>query len=296
MVADYLRRLDTDDAIIMDVYAESQALIEILSNKDLKTPHFDRFLNGLKDDEDSGNIEYHFESHHIILQQSSKPLRKNRDAQKKTDLVRTEAKKIKGKVIKNLIDNISEQSQKGTIIEYASAFNLSFKCDKETRVKNVKELFSIYGTAKTHTVKNDDACTEALPGYKIEIEYEPKLQCTETEIIESFDEIWPKLNILWLSFKKTKPEKNVTKRFWIKVLELYSIDFPNLAELIMILLAISPGTGPLERSYSKLAKTCFKDRARISADTLETLYLLCCLQIKNGDDELFKKVRDALQK
>ena len=52
----------------------------------------------------------------------------------------------------------------------------------------------------------------------------------------------------------------------------------------MILLSISPGTGTLERSYSKLTKTCYKDCACISAETLELLHLLCTLQIKNDDD------------
>ena len=88
----------------------------------------------------------------------------------------------------------------------------------------------------------------------------------------------------------------MSRRFWKKVLEEYSIDFPNICELILILLAISPGTGPLERSYSKLAKTCYKDRAKLSSDTLEVLYLLCTLQVKNHDDELVKKVRERLQR
>ena len=73
-----------------------------------------------------------------------------------------------------------------------------------------------------------------------------------------------------LPIKDTKPKSNITKRFWMAILEEYSIDFPNIAELILILLSISPETGPLE-SYSKLTKSCYKDRAQISAKTLEVL-------------------------
>ena len=80
------------------------------------------------------------------------------------------------------------------------------------------------------------------------------------------------------------------------MLEEYSLDFPHISELILILLSISPGTGPLERSYSKLGKTCYKDRARISSGTLEVLYLLCTLQVVNHDDEFFSKVREYLQR
>ena len=37
-------------------------------------------------------------------------------------------------------------------------------------------------------------------------------------------------------------------------------------------------TGPLERSYSKLAKTCYKDRNRLLSTHLESLYLLSVLK------------------
>ena len=156
----------------------------------------------------------------------------------------------------------------------------------------MRKLHSMYGTTYSHNV-TDSAC---LPEYEIEIKYPAKLKCSESELVEEFNKIWPVLNRLWLSFKNTLPRLNVTKRFWMKVLEEYSVDFSNIAELVLILLAISPGTGPLERSYSKLAKTCYKDRAKISSDTLEVLYLLCTLQIVNHDDELFAKVREYLQR
>ena len=92
--------------------------------------------------------------------------------------------------------------------------------------------------------------------------------------MEEFDKIWHVLNKSWLKFKDTKPKSNTEKSFWIKILEEYSIDFPNIAGVILILLSISPGTDLLERSYSKLMKTCCKDRAGISTETLEILCLL----------------------
>ena len=39
----------------------------------------------------------------------------------------------------------------------------------------------------------------------------------------------------------------------------YMIQYPNIYELIAML-SVSPATGPLERSYAKLAKICYKDR------------------------------------
>ena len=60
------------------------------------------------------------------------------------------------------------------------------------------------------------------------------------------------------------------------------------------MLAITPGTGPLERSFSKLAKICYKDRNRLLSKNLELAYLLSCLNI-TADNALFEKARNILQ-
>ena len=97
----------------------------------------------------------------------------------------------------------------------------------------------------------------------------------------------------WLKFKDTKPSSSVSKGF-STILEEHSISYPNLAALILIILAISPGSGPLERSFSKPAKICYKDRGCISSTVLETLYLLSTLSINEKDDGLFQKAREFL--
>ena len=45
-----------------------------------------------------------------------------------------------------------------------------------------------------------------------------------------------------------------------------------------ILLASASTTGPLELSYSKLAKICRKDRSKVLVENLETFYLLSSLK------------------
>ena len=64
---------------------------------------------------------------------------------------------------------------------------------------------------------------------------------------------------------------------WVHFVEVYCIEYSNLTDLILIFLSISPGTGPLETSYAKLAKICYKERCNIPADVLEILYLLAKL-------------------
>ena len=44
------------------------------------------------------------------------------------------------------------------------------------------------------------------------------------------------------------------------MLEQYAYLATEFFELINIVVSISPGTGPLERSYSKLERICKKDR------------------------------------
>lgn len=120
-----------------------------------------------------------------------------------------------------------------------------------------------------------------------------KLRCTtwlhnqdnitcKTKLLGKFDKIWCVLNKLWLKLKDTKPKNNTTTSFWMKILEEYLIEFPNIAELILIVLSISPTTSLLERRYSKLTKKwslCF-------CWDHDILYLLCTLQIID-DNELF---------
>lgn len=65
--------------------------------------------------------------------------------------------------------------------------------------------------------------------------------------------------------------------FFEHILSNHTITHPDVTELLRILIAVAPSTGPLERSYSKLAKICYKDRNQILSENLEVLYLLSAL-------------------
>ena len=43
MISDYLQKLDTDGAVIMDVFGLSKKFVHVI--QELKTPFFDQFLN-----------------------------------------------------------------------------------------------------------------------------------------------------------------------------------------------------------------------------------------------------------
>ena len=75
MISDYLRKLDTDDVVIMDVLGFPKKFGHVI--QELKTPLFDQYLNGLQEDE-FGNIQYQSESGHlIILHYSARPVRRS---------------------------------------------------------------------------------------------------------------------------------------------------------------------------------------------------------------------------
>ena len=99
------------------------------------------------------------------------------------------------------------------------------------------------------------------------------------------------LNLNDLKYRADK--KKGCRDFFYHILSTYEIQYPKLCELIVILLAFSPSTGPLERSYSKLGKICYKDRNRMSDINIETLYLLAVLQI--NDTDFFPKIRELLE-
>ena len=73
----------------------------------------------------------------------------------KIELINEENKELKGRIIANLIEIVEDQGQKGTIAEFASAFDLLRKCDKATRISYIKELHLIYGNEYLHELKED---------------------------------------------------------------------------------------------------------------------------------------------
>ena len=89
-------------------------------------------------------------------------------------------------IINNLQENVANQSQTESVVEFASAFDLSHRCEKNVQVDQVKKLYSLYGEEYNHLVEND-TCSDALPGYTIKITYPAKLKSTLSKLLEEFD-------------------------------------------------------------------------------------------------------------
>ena len=74
------------------------------------------------------------------------------------------------------MDNIADQSQTGTVIEYASLFNFNNPIDTEKRIEYLKELHAIYCVSYNHTVtqNEDDKFDFRKHIMTIRIKYEAK--------------------------------------------------------------------------------------------------------------------------
>ena len=83
-------------------------------------------MGGLSED-NYGNVKYEIfdekdNKNTITLNHQHRPSRRSMS---KTELINEESKELKGRIIANLIENVEDQSQKETIVEFASAFDLS---------------------------------------------------------------------------------------------------------------------------------------------------------------------------
>ena len=141
-IGSFLRKLDTDDALLIEVFTESERIVEALEN--FKTPLNDLFLAGLTEDV-NGNILFtkvdsSGEEHTITLQASSRP---TRNVESKLEKITKECRDVKKKIVDNLIGNIKDQNQKNTIVEFASSFDFTRKCNKDARIECLKQLYKL---------------------------------------------------------------------------------------------------------------------------------------------------------
>ena len=84
--------------------------------------------------DDHGNLSavvvVNDEVHDISLNFTHHPMR---GGGHRLQILKNEAESIKRKLVDNLVKNINDQNQAGTLFEYTSAFNLHHKIDVEER-------------------------------------------------------------------------------------------------------------------------------------------------------------------
>ena len=103
---------------------------------EFKTTLLNKFLNGLDKDE-NGNLICNLKTpsgnqHKIKLNYSHCPVRRQEAVLSKVDQTKEAAQLLKEKNVTNLVDNIDDQSQTSTVVEYASLFDFNNPIDLET--------------------------------------------------------------------------------------------------------------------------------------------------------------------
>ena len=172
-------------------------------------------------------------------------------------------------MIKNMVENVVDQNQAYVIVEFASAFDMCRPIDLDARIKYLKKLHTLHGTNYIHEIPKVD---DGRKDYNISLLQKRKLNCSEKKITHQFQNVWPIFNKVWLQYRECIKDQHIN--FVNHILSNYTITHPDVCDLMMILITIAPSTRPLEQSFSKLCKICFKDRNNLLIKNLETLYLL----------------------
>lgn len=141
------------------------------------------------------------------------------------------------------------------------------------------------------------ALPEDMRTFNVAIRYMPKVACSEEKLVAEWRKMFPIVCKAWLAYQMSKTISAPTQASFYreKILPTHAPQMPMLAQLIVALLSITPGTGPLERSFTKLTKLCYKDRASIKSENLEVDYMLGVLNIKS-EPILLKNAAMMLQK
>ena len=138
----FLRCLDTDNGVIIDIFRINLEFVSKL--KELKFDKLNSFLDNIQMD-DNGNlsvlVEVASNIHEVELNYTHRPARGNGD---RISNLKKEAEKLKDSIVKNLIENIEDQNQSGTLFEYASAFDLHRRIDLDARILYLRDLAKVY--------------------------------------------------------------------------------------------------------------------------------------------------------
>ena len=90
-------------------------------------------------------------SHKIILNFNHRPSRNS--VITKIEAIQQFKEKLKESTVTNIVENINDQSQKDTLIEFASAFDMTRPISLNNRIEYIRKLHTLYGTNYMHDVK-----------------------------------------------------------------------------------------------------------------------------------------------
>ena len=163
-------------------------------------------------------------------------------------------------MIKNMVENVVNRNQAHTIVEFASASDMCRPIDLDARIK-YKKLHALCGTNYIHEIPKVD---DDWKDYYISLLHKRKLNYSQKEITHQFQNLWPIFNEVWPQYRECIKDQHIN--FLNHILSNYTITHLDVCNLL-ILITIAPSTSPLQQTFSKISKICFKDRNNLLTKT-----------------------------
>ena len=142
-----------------------------------------------------------------------------RDGGDRLQILKNEAESMKRKLVDNLVKNINDQNQAGTLFEYTSAFDLHCKIDLEERCALLVNLAEMYCKDYTHSVVSGEDDDAFWVEYNISVKYQAKISGSVDEILSEFKNLYPICNRKWGKYSNDLKQGNF--HFWKHILSFY---------------------------------------------------------------------------
>ena len=161
--------------MIIHLFHESENAVAALNN--IKMTLFNLFFDGITED-DNGNIVLtttatsdigETTTHSLTLNYIHRPGRRpnGTDHETKVENIKREPLMLKEKILSNLKENIVDQSQSGTLVEFTSFFDMSRDLSCDERIELLKELHKTYFVDYVHEV--EDQGQYGVAGWQVTI-------------------------------------------------------------------------------------------------------------------------------
>ena len=148
--------------------------------------HFDLNGNLLGTTKCGGNVRS------MMLNHPHKPSRHVTEDER-LEKVKTELTAVKEKILASIIQNVKDQCETETYYFSWSGLDLQLKLSVPDRITCLKVIMTLYSTPKVHIVqkytnqKEEDTVADTWEGYKVKLEYPPKIHVSEKELFKELE-------------------------------------------------------------------------------------------------------------
>ena len=238
-----------------------------------------------------------------MLNHPHKPSR-NTSEEERLIQIKDSLTSLKDKIVQNMVqrDHCTEE----TFFYLWSGIDLVLTdVSTDDRMSRMNDLLTIFYTEKVHLVKkySNKNETQTEPnkwhGYDVYLHQPKMIHCDVEKLKKQTKAGLEAVSSLWLkeinaSMYEKRPKDQLL--VWKEFLKCKAIELPFFSQLLQIMIATSPNTSPLERSYTYLQMVADKRRNRTAPTNLKVRYLIAALKIPVKAADKYGMERDRLEK